>query len=221
MMDSRQPVRAPSMTSSQTASPVDRFRRVDVVGHPVAQSFVVVNRNLEKLGEVMGPDPPGPRQTSQHTLFRPVLEECRDFPRGLLRKFEGGSESVADERSRKTVRQSHELLLLGRVRDVRNGRYRPDQHVRHGYRIRVRRRLALIADFVDSFRIRAARLSEEGTDGDAPPRWNTSVTVGEPAELYNPLRGDRRIAPRGHVGAVQFALPDVEGDIVASEFEQA
>ena len=67
----------------------------------------------------------------------------------------------------------------------------------------------------------AARLSEEGTDGDAPPRWNTSVTVGEPAELYNPLRGDRRIAPRGHVGAVQFALPDVEGDIVASEFEQA
>ena len=67
----------------------------------------------------------------------------------------------------------------------------------------------------------AARLSGEGAEGTAPPRWNSSVTVGEPAELYNPLRGDRKAPPRGHVGAVQFALPDVGGDVVASEFEQA
>ena len=67
----------------------------------------------------------------------------------------------------------------------------------------------------------AARLSEERLDRAAPTRWNTSVTVGESAELYNPLRGDRTTPPRGHIGAVQFALPDVEGDLVASDFEQA
>ena len=67
----------------------------------------------------------------------------------------------------------------------------------------------------------AARLSEGRLEGDVSPRWNTSVTVGEPAELYNPLRGDRTTPPRGHVGAVQFALPDVAGDLVASDFEQA
>ena len=67
----------------------------------------------------------------------------------------------------------------------------------------------------------AARWSEEGPDGAAPTRWNTTLTVGEPAELYNPLRGDRTTPPRGHVGAVQFALPDVDGNVVASEFEQA
>ncbi len=55
----------------------------------------------------------------------------------------------------------------------------------------------------------AGRLSEGRREGDVAPRWNTSVTVGVPAELYNPLRGDRTTPPRGHVGAVQFALPDV------------
>ena len=67
----------------------------------------------------------------------------------------------------------------------------------------------------------AARLSEERLDGAEPTRWNTSVTVGEPAELYNPLRGDRRTPPQGHMGAVQFALPAVGGGLAASDFEQA
>ena len=67
----------------------------------------------------------------------------------------------------------------------------------------------------------AARLSEGRREGDVSPRWNTSVTVGESAELYNPLRGDRTTPPRGHVGAVQFALPDVGGDVTASDFERA
>ena len=66
----------------------------------------------------------------------------------------------------------------------------------------------------------AARLARERLDGAEAPRWNTSVTVGEPAELYNPLRGDRTTPPRGHIGAVQFALPE-EGDFTASEFEEA
>jgi len=69
--------------------------------------------------------------------------------------------------------------------------------------------------------VAAARLSEGRLEGDVSARWKTTVTVGEPAELYNPLRGDRTTPPRGHVGAVQFALPDAGGDVTASDFERA
>ena len=133
---------------------------MDVVGHPVAQSFVVVHRDLEKLGEVVRPKPPGARQTSQHTLFRPVLEQCSYFPGRLPWEIECPGEAFTYERSRKAVGQSHKLLLLGWLRDIRNGGDRLDQHVRHGYRIEIRRRLALIADFVDSFRVRGRRVED-------------------------------------------------------------
>ena len=66
----------------------------------------------------------------------------------------------------------------------------------------------------------AARLSEERREGAPVPEWNTSLTVGETVELYNPLQGDRTVPPRSYVGAVQFALP-VGTDIPASEFERA
>ena len=63
----------------------------------------------------------------------------------------------------------------------------------------------------------AERLASEHPGSAAADDWNSAITVGEPAELFNPLRGDRASVPRGHVGAVQFALP--EGAAVGQAIE--
>ncbi|MYA08698.1 MAG: efflux RND transporter permease subunit [Holophagales bacterium] len=81
-------------------------------------------------------------------------------------------------------------------------------------------RTAAVGELVEQTGRRVAeRLASENPGGAAADDWNSAITVGEPAELFNPLRGDRASVPRSHVGAVQFALP--EGAAVpASEFER-
>ncbi len=59
------------------------------------------------------------------------------------------------------------------------------------------------------------------TAGDAPLEVGVAVTVGQSAELFDPLIGDLVQAARGHVATVQFKLIDWEGrGIAASALER-
>ena len=52
--------------------------------------------------------------------------------------------------------------------------------------------------------------AERGTTGALPLEVAVAVTVGQPAELFDPLAGDAFQSPRGHLATVQFKLIDWE-----------
>ncbi|WP_420447518.1 efflux RND transporter permease subunit [Candidatus Palauibacter sp.] len=82
-----------------------------------------------------------------------------------------------------------------------------------------------VADRVEAAGHRAvARIAaERGTASSALPlEVNVAVTLGQRAELFDPLSGDAFRPPRSHVATVQFKLIDWERhDIAASAFQRA
>ncbi len=63
--------------------------------------------------------------------------------------------------------------------------------------------------------------AEHGLSTEAPLEVAVAVTVGQSAQLFDPLAGDLVRAPRGHIAAVQFKLIDWERrKIAASALEQ-
>ena len=81
-----------------------------------------------------------------------------------------------------------------------------------------------VADRVEAAGHRAvARIAaERGTAAGALPlEVGVAVTVGQPAELFDPLAGDAFQSPRGHLATVQFKLIDWERhDVSASTLER-
>ena len=56
-------------------------------------------------------------------------------------------------------------------------------------------------------------------DSGIPP-VDVSVTIGQAAQLFDPLGGDATEVPRGHLGVVEFKLPPVaQRDFVSREFQ--
>lgn len=83
---------------------------------------------------------------------------------------------------------------------------------------------AAVADRVEAAGHRAvARVAAEHglSMDDAPLEVAVAVTVGQSAQLFDPLAGDLAPAPRGHIATVQFKLIDWEvRGIAASALEQ-
>ena len=61
----------------------------------------------------------------------------------------------------------------------------------------------------------------EALAGDAEPiPADVSVTVGQAAHLFDPLGGDAVELPRGHIGSVEFKLPELaQRDFTSTEFQ--
>jgi len=61
----------------------------------------------------------------------------------------------------------------------------------------------------------------EALAGDAEPiPADVSVTVGQAAHLFDPLGGDAVELPRGHIGSVEFKLPELaRRDFTSTEFQ--
>ncbi len=129
-----------------------------MIGHLVAQPMLIVHRDLEKLGKIVRPDQLCALQHSLNALLHP--EGKQSCKAGVAWKLETTGEPVSDERSRKAVGQTRQLLLLGRVRHAGNRRNGLDQTVRHDYRSGVGRRLAQIADLVNFFRLRGGGIED-------------------------------------------------------------
>ena len=76
------------------------------------------------------------------------------------------------------------------------------------------------ADVAAQLEAAGQRVLEALTRDSEPMAADVSVTVGQAAQLFDPLGGDAVELPRGHIGSVEFKLPALsQRDFTSTEFQ--